>query len=356
MEGNRMASSIQWARIVAAGAGCVVLAGCGAGIQDLPLGRSASATAYDVTVQLATADGLVLGADVRNGQKVIGRVAELRPDQVGAAVRLSLDSTVPLPENVEAAVELPSALGSPFIRLTAPDDPSSRPLRNGDVVPESRTEIGPQVETALATLGTVLTGSGISQLDTIVRELNVAFAGRSGDVRSLTRTMTDLMASASRHQDDFDRAMVLATRVSGQLTAQQQVVDGYLDVVPPVIDVLLRQKDAIASLLNSTAQLAVNANSVLAQSPTGMDAMLSDASTVVGALDSFNDRIGGTLTNMNTFLETFQTAVRGDYLVFDGALDIPGGIDKLLTGGMFLGSNAAPPLETLEDLLTGGAR
>ena len=328
--------------------------GCSAGSQDLPLGRAADGDAYNVALQLAGADGLVLGADVRSGQKVIGRVSALSADVVGADVTLSLDAATPLPDNVEASVELPSALGNPFIRLLVPEVPSGSTLSDGDTIPESRTEIGPQVESALATLGTVLTGSGIDQLDTVVRELNTAFSGRFGEVRSLTETLTSLMAEASSHRSEFDEAVDLAARVSSQLAGQRVVVDNYLDSVPQVVSILVGQKDQIASLLNSTVQLATNANTILDSSPNGLDAMLHDASTVVGTLDSFNSEIGQTLTNMNGLLENFTGAVQGDYLVFDGALDIPGTIDKLWSGGM--AGQSIAPAGTLTDLLQGGPR
>ena len=58
--------------IIGVGSAAVLaFGGCSAGIQDLPLGRSADGDAYNVALQLAGADGLVLGADVRSGQKVI---------------------------------------------------------------------------------------------------------------------------------------------------------------------------------------------------------------------------------------------------------------------------------------------
>ncbi len=91
--------------IIGVGSAAVLaFGGCSAGIQDLPLGRSADGDAYNVALQLAGADGLVLGADVRSGQKVIGRVSALSADVVGADVTLSLDAATPLPDNVEASV------------------------------------------------------------------------------------------------------------------------------------------------------------------------------------------------------------------------------------------------------------
>ncbi|TQF68813.1 MCE family protein [Rhodococcus spelaei] len=342
-------------RLGATGMACLVLAGCGVGMQDLPLGRTADGPDYAVTLQLSTAEGLLLGADVLTGQKVIGRVANLSTDTVGAKVRLSLARETELPDNVQAAVELPSALGNPFIRLIVPAQPSSRPLRQGDVIAESSTTIGPQIESALATLGTVVSGSGIGQLHTVVDELNKAFAGRSGEVRGLMDTMTTLLGSATANQNDFDTAIDLAARVSRQLAGQQKVVDGYLDAMPETVRLLSEQRDSIASLLASTTTLATNTNAILAASPEGLDGTLHDASALIAALASFNGRIQTTLGNMNTFLGNFGKSVHGDYLNFDGALDIPGGIDKLITGGPNLtGPATTPAAGTLASLLAGG--
>ncbi|TJZ73915.1 MCE family protein [Rhodococcus oryzae] len=338
----------------AALAGSLPLAGCGIGIADLPLGRTADGPDYAVTLELATADGLLPGADVLNGQKVIGRVAGLATDTVGARVALSLELAIELPDNVEASVELPSALGNPFIRLAEPTQPSSRPLRDGDVIAESRTTIGPQIESALATLGTIVSGSGLSQLQTVVGELNTAFAGRSGEVRGLMDTLASLMAGATANQAEFDAAIDLAARVSQQLADQQRVVDGYLDAMPGAVELLTQQRDSIASLLASTTALASSTDAILAASPQGIDGMLADAGTVIGALNSVNGRIATTLDNMNTFLGNFGRSVHGDYLNFDGALDIPGGIDKLIIGGALPGGAASPPAGTLASLLTGG--
>ncbi len=64
--------------------------------------------------------------------------------------------------------------------------------------------------------------------------------------------------------------------------------------------------------------------------------------------------MGQTLTHMNQFMANFTRSIRGDYLVFDGALDIPGGIDKILTGGMLLSGQPLPTPGDLTDALTGG--
>lgn len=329
-----------------------VLSTSGIGIQDLPVGRSATGESISVTVDLPTADGITIGADVRNGQKVIGRVRDMSMSASGASVVLSLDADAALPANTEATVELPSALGNPFVRLSAPATASSGALRDGDVIPPTRAVLGPQIESALATFGALLSRSGVDQFQTIITELDTAFAGRSGKVRALVTSMATLMNKAAVYQDDFDVALAAAADVSDQLVAQSDTVSNYLSSVSEVVAMLDGQRHKLETLFASTTALAATANNVLGE--VDLTAMVSDAARVVATLSTFNDRVGTLLTTMNTFLERFGGSVQGDYLIFDGALDIPGTIDKLLTGGVIVNGTPINGQQALEAILSGG--
>lgn len=322
------------------------------GIQDLPLGRTSPSDTMAVTVVLPTADGITIGADVRNGQKVVGRVSGMSLAASGASVQLSLADADGLDSGTVASVELPSALGNPFVRLSSAQLAPQRALRDGDVIPPSHTELGPQIESALATFGALLSRSGVDQLATIVTELDKAFAGRADKVRGLIDSMSLLAAKASEHQGEFDQAMSLAANIAGQFGHEQKTVAGYLDAVPKVVAMLDVQRAKLQTLFSSTTALAATANSVL--SSTDLNAMVSDAGTVVQTMGAFNDRLGGMLTAMNNFLEKFGSSVHGDYLMFDGALDIPGTIDKLLTGGLIVNGTPITGDVALEGFLSGG--
>ena len=322
------------------------------GIQDLPLGRTSPSDTMAVTVVLPTADGITNGAYVRNGQKVVGRVSGMSLAASGASVQLSLADADGLDSGTVASVELPSALGNPFVRLSSAQLAPQRALRDGDVIPPSHTELGPQIESALATFGALLSRSGVDQLATIVTELDKAFAGRADKVRGLIDSMSLLAAKASEHQGEFDQAMSLAANIAGQFGHEQKTVAGYLDAVPKVVAMLDVQRAKLQTLFSSTTALAATANSVL--SSTDLNAMVSDAGTVVQTMGAFNDRLGGMLTAMNNFLEKFGSSVHGDYLMFDGALDIPGTIDKLLTGGLIVNGTPITGDVALEGFLSGG--
>lgn len=334
-----------------AGLTAITVSGCGVGLQDLPV--AGVRDTFAVTADLATADGVVDGADVRNGQQVVGRVSRI--DLVGTTARLtlSLDGDVHLPANVTAAVEIPSALGTPFIRLSEPEEPVGT-LAEGATIDISDTSLGPQVESTLAALGNLVTGSGMGQLQSVMRSLNDAFASRSDEVGDLIDTLNRLLSKSSRHTSDFNAAIAAAAEVSALFVAQQDKVEAFLDETPKAVNVLARQRDQIAGLMEQTSALAGNLDAIVTGTSADLNQLVPDAQKLVDALAAFNGEVGQTLGNMNSFMANMSRAIRGDYLVFDGALDIPGGIDKILTGGLLLSGQPLPTPGELADLITGG--
>ena len=306
-----------------------------------------------MTAELESADGIVSGADVRSGQKVIGRVTDVGLVDGHAVLTLTLAETGGLPANTTAEIQLPSALGTPFVRLAAPPEPDGE-LADGDRIDLSRTGTGPQVEGTLAALGNLVTGSGMRQLQSVMASLNTAFAQRSDKVGDLVDTLNRLLTRSGRYTDDFNAAMRAAADVTDLLTTHQSVVERFLDQTPRAMTTLASQRDKIAALMAQTTELARNLDSITRGRTDELAQMIPDAQQLVAALGGFNVDVGATLANMNGFMANMAKAIRGDYLVFDGALDIPGGIDKILTGGLLASGQPLPTPGELADVITGG--
>ncbi|HNP55804.1 MAG TPA: MCE family protein [Gordonia sp. (in: high G+C Gram-positive bacteria)] len=340
-----------WRLIVVALGGMLLLSGCGVGLQDLPVGGARNT--IDVVAQVDTADGVVDGADVISGQQVIGRVTDVALRDGRPELTLSLDKTADLPQNVTATVEIPSALGTPFLRLQSPPSPQGR-LQAGATIPADRTSVGPQVEGTLAAMGNVLSGSGMTQLQSVMASLNTAFANRSDKVADLIATLNRLLARSSHYNADFNRAMRAAADATALMASRQQQVEAFLGETPRAVSVLAGQRDRIAALMTQTTNLATNLDAITRGRQDRLNALVPDAAKLVDSLAAFNSGVGATLANMNSFMANFSRAIRGDYLVFDGALDIPGGIDKIITGGLLGSGQPLPTPGEIGDILSGG--
>lgn len=334
----RLAAAAGAAAIAAASA-----AGCGAGLQDLPLGRGAPGESYRVTAVFDHADRVLAGTPVRVGQKTVGRVHGLATDGRHARVDLSLSADVPLPEDVTARIRLPSALGDPFIRIGLPggsggaQPDTGRKLRGGDVIPQERTTVGPELETSLASLGLLLNGSGIDQLNTVLTELNNAYGHNGATVRDLIARLNMLLGSISDHRGDLDRTLDAVDETTGRLVAHQQDLENGLDAAAPLLTLLAQQRGRIADLTSESAGIAENADALLQATSGDMGAEIDHLAQILGALRSFNDTDTATLHDTNRFIANFLSSIHGDYLVFDGALDVPQSVEELWSGGRLAG-------------------
>lgn len=311
---------------------CLLLSGCSVGLGQLPIGRTADGDDYVVTAHFVRADRIRPGTEGRMGQQLLGRVHDLSTDGRSAQVRLSLSQSIELPATVTAAIELPSALGEPYVKLSAPSPiPTDAILADGDVIED--TEIGPELESSLAALGLVLNGSGFDQLESIMTEMNAAFGGRGPDIRELLLRTDRIMAAAAAHRADVDRVLTAAGSVSRALADNRERLNEGLTVAAPTMELLVRQRDHIASLVERSASLAATAEDVFAGHEDQLVSGVDQLTQIIESIRGFNESVTPALDNMNGFIDGFTGAVHGDYLVFDGALDLPETIAELMTGG-----------------------
>lgn len=157
------------------------------------------------------------------------------------------------------------------------------------------------------------------------------------------------MADAAQHQADFDRVLAAAGTVSATLAENKASLDAGLTVASPTMELLVRQRDHVASLVESTSSLASSAQELFGGNQSEIATGVDELAHIVDSIQSFNDSVTPALANMNEFIAGFDGAVHGDYLVFDGALDLPETVGELMTGGRLADVPA-----TLEQLLVPG--
>lgn len=336
-------------------AAAVAATGCGVGLQQLPIGRSGEGETYQMTAVFDGADRVDPGTEVRVGQAVVGRVRSISTDGRRAFLELSMSEWAELPANVAASVRLPSALGSPFVQIDLPGQPSPEPLADGDVI--ERTERGPELEATFAMLGQIVSGSGLDELRTITTELTTAFGGRGDKIRTLLERMDRTMALAAGNGDHLARTLRAADDVTARLAQQQQLIDDGIASSAEIVDLLAAQEADLRSLVSSTSTMLTSLDAIMADSGR-MGGSVDDIAEILAGIRDFNRTVGSALTNMDAFVDGFNRSVHGDYLLFDGAFDVPGAIDMLLTGGVPMPA-ASPPVTVpsgLPDLLQGGLR
>ena len=313
-------------------------------LQALPLGLSVGPGSSDVEMRFERADRLAPGAEVRYGERLVGRVDTVGTDGSDAVVGVRLEAETGVPADVFAEIRLPTALGTPYVALTPPrDGGTAEKLEDSRLVPRARTGVGPDLESSLASLGLLLNGSGIEQLGTVMGELTVALEGRGDELARIRDRGERALELYEAHRDDIDRTVVALDRVGATLADRRELLDRGMAVSADLVSEAARSRETITALMDSTTALTVRVEQFTSGTDGRLTPSLRTLTVLLEDMEGFGAEVAPTLDSLEGFVDLFDEAVRGDHLAFDGALDLPGSLDSLGTAGEQRAGRPLPP-------------
>lgn len=304
--------------------GCVVLlallSGCGfGGLNDRPLPFAAGNGdgAMTVTVVMDNAANLVPNSEVKVGDVTVGSVRRITFRNWHAVLEVGLVKGTVLPANATARIGQKSLLGAEYLELAKPSQTAAAGrLRSGATIPLSRTGRYPETEEVFAALSTVLNGGGLAQAQTITTELNRTLHGREGDVRDLLGQLGTLVGTL-----DGQRGHILATlrqlnRTTTTINAQQGTVDRALTTLPKAVDLLGKDEDKLADLLDGMQRFSDAATKLESATRADLAANLRDLQPVLNRLSDAGKALTGFLGDATFPFPTdgLLKSVRGDYM------------------------------------------
>jgi len=313
-------------RSVVMGSGVLLLAGCqfgGLNSLNMPGTAGHGSGSYTITVELPDVATLPQNSPVMIDDVTVGSVSGIeamqRPDGTFfAAVKLSLDGNVNLPQNSTATVAQTSLLGSQHIELAPPVDQSGEgKLKDGSNIPLSQARRYPTTEEVLSTLGVVVNKGNLGALQDITDEAYAAVVGRAGSFTDLIPRLAELTSSLDQQTNDIIAAAEGLNRFAGILAKSKDSLGKTLDSLPAALKVLNDNRSNIVDAFTALRTFAGVASHVLSETKSDFAADLKDFYPVIKALNDHADD----LINDLTFLPTFpfdsrylRNAVRGDYM------------------------------------------
>jgi phospholipid/cholesterol/gamma-HCH transport system substrate-binding protein len=306
------------------------LTGCGfAGVYEVPLpgGADLGDHPYRLTAQFGNVLDLVPQAAVKVNDVAIGRVEkiELAADNVTAVVTMKVNGDVHLPANSGAELRQSSLLGEKYIQLHEPVgiQPEGQ-LTNGAVIPIARTNRNPEIEEVLGALSLLLNGGGIGQLQTIVKEVNLALSGNEPQLRSFLSTVDTVVADLDSQKSAIVKAIDALNRLSGTLVDQTANITTALDKLAPGLKVLTAQRDSLVAMLQSLDRLSSVAVDTVNR---GKADLVKDLQLLAPTLEKLAES-GANLPNSLQFLLTypftdyFLNDLKGDFVNVDVKFDL----------------------------------
>ncbi|TLH80739.1 MCE family protein [Mycolicibacterium cosmeticum] len=312
-------------RTTALSSGALLVAGCsfgGLNSLDMPGTAGHGPGSYTITVELPDVATLPQNSPVMVDDVTVGSVSGIdavqRPDGTFyAAVKLSLDGDVNLPENSTATVAQTSLLGSQHVQLAAPEGKAIGKLKQGSNIPLGSIGRYPTTEEVLSSLGVVVNKGNLGALQDITDEAYAAVAGRSGSFAELLPRLAELTSSLDQQTNDIIAAADGLNRFASMLARSKDNLGRTLDTLPNALKVLNDNRSNIVDAFQALQKFATVGARVLSETKTDFAADLKDLFPVI---KEFNDNADDVIKDLE-FLPTFpfhykylRNAVRGDYL------------------------------------------
>ncbi len=237
-------------------AGVLVLSGCSVYDVPLPGGADTGDRPMKLKVMFRDVLDLVPQSTVKVNDVTVGKVKEIKLKGYVAEVTVEVPRDIDLPDNATAQIRQTSLLGEKFVHLEPPSDPSSGKLSDNDVIGLDRTGRNPEVAEVFGALALLLTGGGVGQLQTIARELNTAFDGRTDEVRSVLTQIREFMGQLDSNKDSIVQALENTNRLAAQARRQDGTIRRALDHVPDTLRSVNRQRDDLVRLLKALERLS----------------------------------------------------------------------------------------------------
>lgn len=313
-------------RSVALGGGVLLLAGCqfgGLNSLNMPGTAGHGSGSYKVTVELPDVSTLPQNSPVMIDDVTVGSVSGINAVQRAdgsfyAAVELSLDGNVNLPENSTARVAQTSLLGSQHIELAPPTEgPEVGRLAEGSEIPLENTGKYPTTEEVLSSLGVVVNKGNLGALQDITDEAYAAVAGRQDQFVDLVPRLAELTSSLDRQTADIIAAADGLNRFAGMLARSKDSLGRTLDTLPAALEVLNDNRANIVDAFAALRSFAVVGSRILSQTKEDFAADFRDLYPVIKELNDNADDLIKSLEFLPTFpfhYKYLRKAVRGDYL------------------------------------------
>ena len=295
----------------------LVLTGCTANLQHLPLGRSPGGDTYPLTFTFSDSSLLPLGGQVRLGQSVVGLVSDVHADRFDAVVSAQMKSSVVLPAGTTAEIQLNTPIGDGFINLTPPDNPDGATIPAGATLDLAHTSRGPDVAQLLGVIGTFLNGSGIAQIQGIVRDSNSLLSGRETTVRDLLTRTNDVLGTFDARQASINQAISSLDTLSTTLNNEKDTLDSGVRALTPAINVLDDDRGSLLSLLEQVRGLSAQVDDVLNHSSGQITDVVTQLRPILDQLTATGPTLSDTTAKLAGTRDLLNRTVHGDYASID---------------------------------------
>ncbi|MUL63884.1 mammalian cell entry protein [Mycobacterium sp. CBMA 234] len=255
-----LSSVLRGARWAGALGGVMLMTGCAAGLDRVPLpSPGSSGPTYSLNAVFTDALNLPSKAKVRLYGADIGEVQSIEAEDFTAKVSMRIRQDVPLPVGSTAELRSATPLGDVFLQIRPPgDQPRENQgplLRNGDTIPLASTAAAPTVEELLNSLAMLVNGGAIRALTTDVNGAGRVVGGRGEKLAGLISETNQFLSKMTARSAQLDATLRATSNMAAEVAAHQQSIDTALSAGAPALAVISDNTTRIMDLVDNVARI-----------------------------------------------------------------------------------------------------
>src|SRR5271154_5655516 len=287
---------------------------------------------YTVKMELPQTGGLYQTGNVTYRGTEVGRVQAVRLTNSGVEAELSLKSGIDIPRDLKAEVHSQSAVGESYVELL-PRNGTSRPLKNGDVIPLAETSLPADINALLSAADTALQAIPHDNLKTVIDESYTAVGGLGPELSRLVKGGSNLAIDARKNLDPLVALIDGWQPVADSQINTSDAIQAWAAHLATVTTDLQNHDQALAGVITNSGPALDQARPWSERLHPRVPTLLATLTSVAGVAltyqndmeplrvifpESINAEQAGILGNVNT-----KQAYKGQYLSFNLNINLP---------------------------------
>jgi phospholipid/cholesterol/gamma-HCH transport system substrate-binding protein len=287
---------------------------------------------YTVKMELPQSGGLYKTGNVTYRGFEVGQVQDVYLTDTGVEAKLSLKSGIPIPSDLKAEVHSQSAIGESYVELR-PRTATSRPLKDGDVIPRANTSVPPDINALLSAANSALQAIPHDNLKTVIDESYTAVGGLGPELSRLIMGSSNLSIDARKNLDPLIALIDQAQPVLDSQTHTSDAIAAWASHVATVTTELQTHDRALAGVIDKGGPAFGEVRQLFERLQPTLPILLANLVSVGQVALTYQNDIeqllvvfpmsisaeqAGILGNLNT-----KQAYHGQYLSFNLNLNLP---------------------------------
>ena len=228
--------------------------------------------------------------DVRIHGVIVGQIRSVHQDGGEAVIELGLrpDQARNIPENVSVEIRPTTLFGQKYVSLIDPEEPSTRPLRDGTVIPASRVTTNVELQQILATLFPLLRSIRPGDLNSTLYALATALQGRGEKLGETVDQLDSYLAAMNQQLPTLRKDLELLADVSNTYALAAPDLVNLLRNATTTARTVVSQEQQLRGFFTSMTKLSTVSTRVLTTNEQGIIREGELAAPLMRLLDTYS--------------------------------------------------------------------